>query len=100
MRTRPPVWVRAAATLFRVCARVMPRGFRERFGWESEDSFRHLVEETLAREGSRAAMTAAAAACGDIARAGVRERTAGWAGGFVSGLGNDVVQSLRIYRRE
>ena len=38
---------------------------------ESEEAFHHLVEDTLAREGSGAAMTTAAAACRDIARTGM-----------------------------
>jgi putative ABC transport system permease protein len=92
--------MRIASTLFRTCARLLPRSYRERFGWESEDTFTALVTETLERQGSRAAMTTAAAACGDIARTGVVERTSGWAGAVGSGLTGDLAQSLRIFRRE
>jgi putative ABC transport system permease protein len=92
--------MRLAGTVFRTCEWLLPRGYRERFGWEAEDSFRTLVTETLERDGSAAAARAAAAACGDIARTGIRERTAGWSGTIGSGLTGDVAQSLRIYRRE
>ena len=75
MRAKRPRWLRAAAHLFRLSARLMPKPFRERFGWESEEAFDRLVEDALDRKGSRAAVTTAAAACGDIARAGMAERT-------------------------
>jgi putative ABC transport system permease protein len=98
--SRPrPLWLRAASGVYRLCVRLTPRAFRERFGWESEDTFRHLVEDTLRRKGSGAAMTTAAAACGDLARTGVAERASGWRA-VASGAGSDLTQSLRIYSRE
>ena len=100
MLHRRPLWFDVASRVYRLCVRLTPEAFRERFGWESEDSFRHLVEDTLERRGSRAAMTTAAAACGDLARTGVAERTSGWRGALTSGAGTDLTQSLRIYRRE
>ncbi len=100
MRGTRPRWLHAASHLFRWSARLTPRPFRERFGWESEDAFHQLVEDAFAREGSRAAIRTAAAACGDIARAGVSERASGWHSRMVAGVRGDVVQSVRIYRRE
>jgi hypothetical protein len=100
MRGERPFWFRAALRIFHWCVRLTPKAFRERFGGESEEAFQHLVEDTLAREGSSAAMTTAAAACSDIARTGMVERVAGWRGALGSGLTGDVAQAARIYRRE
>jgi predicted permease len=100
MRGERPFWFRAASRIFRWCGRLTPKAFRERFGWESEEAFQHLVEDTLAREGSGAAMTTAAAACSDIARTGMVERASGWRGALGSGLTGDAAQAARIYRRE
>jgi predicted permease len=80
--------------------RLTPRRVRERFGRESEDTFDHLIEDTLRTRGSSAAITTAAAACGDVARTGVAERATGWRGALFTGLTSDVRQSIRIYWRE
>jgi putative ABC transport system permease protein len=100
MTSQPPIWIRLATLVFRACGWLLPRGYRERFASEAEDSFTTLVTDTRTRDGSRAAMTTAAAAFADLARTSVRERTAGWGGTIGSGLSTDAVRSLRIYRRE
>jgi hypothetical protein len=43
MRERPAVWIRLASLAYRLCARLAPHRFRERFGPESEDTFQYLV---------------------------------------------------------
>src|SRR5215218_201179 len=100
MRGERPLWFRAASRIFHCCVGLTPKAFRERFGWESEEAFHHLVADTLARQGSSAAMTTAAAACRDVARAGMVERASGWRGALGSGLTGDMAQAARIYRRE
>jgi putative ABC transport system permease protein len=95
-----PFWLRLASLLYRLCARLTPRRFRERFGAEAEDTFQDLVRDTLDRRGSSAAISTAAAACGDVARVGIVERASGWRSSLASGVPADVVQGLRIYRRE
>jgi putative ABC transport system permease protein len=100
MRERQPVWLRLASRLYQLCVRLTPERFRERFGPESEDAFHHLVEDTLQNRGSGAAMTAAAAACGDVARTGIVEHSASWRSALLSGTATDIKQATRICWRE
>ncbi len=101
MRPHRPFWLQTASSIFRLCGRLTPKAFRDRFGPESADTFDRLVEDALQQRGSKAAMATAAAACGDIARAGITARTSGWRGGRpVTGVGADVSHSIRIFRRE
>ena len=100
MRNQPPAWLTLASALYRLCARLASRAFRERFGRESEDDLRRLLEETAARRGQGAALATAAAACGDLVRVSVADRSAGWRRGLVCGLAADAARSIRVYWRE
>jgi putative ABC transport system permease protein len=100
MRKQPPAWLTLASALYRLCARLASRAFRERFGRESEDDLRRLLEETAARRGQRAALATAAAAYGDLVRVSVADRSAGWRRGLVCGLAADTARSIRVYWRE
>jgi putative ABC transport system permease protein len=102
MRVDRPLWLRFLASVYRACLRSTPRPFRHRFGPEAEDAFRDLVADTLANDGSGAAVTTAAAACGDVVRTGIADRVTAWnwKRSAVTGFGTDVRQALRIYRRE
>jgi putative ABC transport system permease protein len=92
--------IRLFTAVYRLCIRLTPRRFRERFGDESEDTFRQLVEETAESRGRGAAVTLTAAACGDIARVGVAERAAAAYRACLNGSGADLRHAVRIYRRE
>ena len=86
--------------VYRLFTRLTPRRFRERFGDESEDTFRQLVEDTVESRGRGAAVTLTAAACGDIARVGVAERAAATYRACLNGIAADLRHACRIYRRE
>ncbi len=92
--------IRVLTAAYRLSARLTPRRFRDRFGAESEDTFRRLVAETVETRGRGAAVTLTAAACGDIARVGIAERAAATYRACLSGSLADLRHALRIYRRE
>ena len=99
MTERRPLWLRTASAVYRACSLLMPRSVRERFGPESQSSFDRLVEDTLQKRGSRAALTTAAAACGDVAHAGASDRLSDWSA-FATGTTSDIAHSLRRFWRE
>jgi hypothetical protein len=49
MPDRRRAWLLLTLRVYRLFFRFTPHGFRERFGPEAEDAFRHLVEDTLRR---------------------------------------------------
>lgn len=100
MRDARPVWLRVWLWLYRLCSRLLPRTFRERFGPEAEDTLQHLLQDTRRERGPGAAITTAAAACGNVARVGVAEHATAWHSALSSGLMSDLSQAARIYRRE
>jgi putative ABC transport system permease protein len=100
MTDRHPLWLRAGLTAYRLSCRLLPRSFRDRFGAEAEGTLQDLLEDTRRTHGSRAAMTTAAAACGDVARVGVSERATAWHSAVAAGITSDLGQAVRIYRRQ
>jgi predicted permease len=90
---------RVATWVYRACLRLAPSAFRRRFGDEAASALEDFLSDERAARGRWAAVWAAAAACADVTRAGLRERLAEWRRPG-AGLGGDLVSALRVYRRE